>query len=199
MKMESHHGDLQWWENIRTAVSEESTRNLLETIMEDAEAPSPNDAAPPIDRSGARRRIGKCTEQDRDHDCSISLDRASYSANWSEVIGYVETIMDYDEAPPPNNAAPPWPSAKRQKIDCDSELADVLRKTEIMITDFHEQGYLTLPVGQKVLEMLRNPELDMFDTDMKAPRRKIPSKILKLALNNACSRAKKVITRFSSS
>ena len=100
-------GDPQWWEDIRTAVSEESTRNLLETIMEDAEAPSPNDAAPP------------------------------------------------------------WPSAKRQKIDCDSELADVLRKTEIMITDFHEQGYLTLPVGQKVLEMLRNPELDMFDTDMK--------------------------------
>ena len=110
--------------------------------------------------------------------------------------------MEDAEAPSPNDAAPPWPSAKRQKIDCDSELADVLRKTEIMITDFHEQGYLTLPVGQKVLEMLRNPELDyldMFDTDMKTPRRKIPSKILKRALNNACSRVKKVITRFSSS
>ena len=58
-------GDPQWWEDIRTAISEESARNLLETIMENDEAPSPNDIAiraAANDRPGARRRIGKCSE-----------------------------------------------------------------------------------------------------------------------------------------
>jgi hypothetical protein len=80
-------GDPQWWEDIRTAISEDSSRNLLQTIMEDDEAPSPNDAAPP------------------------------------------------------------WPSAKRQTInrERDAELANVLSKTEIMIADFHETGHLSIP------------------------------------------------------
>ena len=40
-------GDPQWWEDIRTAISEESSRNLLQTIMENDEAPSSNDVAAP--------------------------------------------------------------------------------------------------------------------------------------------------------
>jgi hypothetical protein len=43
-------GNPQWWADIRSAISEDSARNFLETIMEDAElpteAPSPNEAAP---------------------------------------------------------------------------------------------------------------------------------------------------------
>jgi len=48
--------------------------------------------------------------------------------------------MENDEAPSPNDIAPPWPSAQRQTIDRerDAELANALSKTEIMIADFHE-------------------------------------------------------------
>ncbi len=36
--MQMPDGDLQWWVDIRQAVSEQDTRHLLEIIMEDAEA-----------------------------------------------------------------------------------------------------------------------------------------------------------------
>ena len=37
----------QWWVDFRHAVSEEDTSYLLENIMQDAEAPSQDDTAPP--------------------------------------------------------------------------------------------------------------------------------------------------------
>jgi hypothetical protein len=77
----------------------------------------------------------------------------------------LQTIMENDEAPSPNDAAPLWPSAKRHTIDRerDAELANVLSKTEIMIADFHESGHLTLRSGQKLVDMLRHPEFDIKD------------------------------------
>jgi hypothetical protein len=98
-------GDPQWWFDIRSAISDESARNLLESIMEN------------------------------------------------------------DEAPLPNDDAPPWPSATRHTIDRerDAELARVLSKTEILIADFYKSGHLTLRRGQKLLDMLRQPEFDIKD------------------------------------
>ena len=79
-------GDPQWWVDIRQAVSEEDTRHLLETIVDD------------------------------------------------------------DEAPKRDDAAPPWPSALRHAIDRerDAELANAVSETEIMIVDFYKTGRLRL-------------------------------------------------------
>ena len=77
----------------------------------------------------------------------------------------LESIMENDEAPLPNDDAPPWPSATRHTIERerDAELARVLSKTEILIADFYKSGHLTLRRGQKLLDMLRQPEFDIKD------------------------------------
>jgi hypothetical protein len=37
-------GDPQFWQDIRAAITEEDTKNLLEALMDVDDAPSPNDA-----------------------------------------------------------------------------------------------------------------------------------------------------------
>ena len=55
----------------------------------------------------------------------------------------LENIMDDEAAPSANDAARPWPSARRHAMDRerDAELADVLNRTEIMAPSFHKEGH----------------------------------------------------------
>ena len=57
----------------------------------------------------------------------------------------LEAWMDVDNAPSPNDAERPWPSAQLDAIDRmrDAELAKILNKTECMIVRFYQEGHLT--------------------------------------------------------
>ena len=73
--------------------------------------------------------------------------------------------MDVDDAPSPNDAERPWPSAQLDAIDRmrDAELAEVLNKTEFMIVRFYQKGHLTLRLGQLLFDMLRHPNFDITE------------------------------------
>ena len=75
----------------------------------------------------------------------------------------LEAIVDDDEAPKRDDAAPPWPSALRHAIDRerDAELANAVSETEIMIVDFYKTGRLS-QTGQIFLNMARHPLLSRF-------------------------------------
>ena len=68
--------------------------------------------------------------------------------------------MDEEDALSANDAARPWPSARRHAMDRerDAELADVLNRTEIMVASFHKEGHLTLKLGQLFLDTVRHPK-----------------------------------------
>ena len=76
----------------------------------------------------------------------------------------VETFMDCDDAPSPNDVRP-WPTAQRHANDRerDAELANVLSRTEIMVANFNKIGHLTERVGQALMDMLHHPEFDIDD------------------------------------
>ena len=77
----------------------------------------------------------------------------------------LEAIVDDDEAPKRDDAAPPWPSALRHAIDRerDAELANAVSPTEIMIVDFYKTGRLSQRTGQIFLDMARHPLFDPKD------------------------------------
>ena len=77
----------------------------------------------------------------------------------------LEAIVDDDEAPKRDDAAPPWPSALRHAIDRerDAELANAVSETEIMIVDFYKTGRLSQRTGQIFLDMARHPLFDPKD------------------------------------
>ena len=77
----------------------------------------------------------------------------------------LETIVDDDEAPKRDDAAPPWPSALLHAIDRarDAELANAVSPTEIMIVDFYKTGRLSQRTGQIFLDMARHPLFDPKD------------------------------------
>ena len=74
----------------------------------------------------------------------------------------LEAIVDDDEAPKRDDAAPPWPSALRHAIDRerDAELANAVSETEIMIVDFYKTERLRQRTDQILLDMARHPLFD---------------------------------------
>ena len=77
----------------------------------------------------------------------------------------LETIMEDSEAPSPNDAARPWPSALRHAIhrERDADLANTVSTTEIMLVDFYKKGHLSQATGQILLNMVRHPLFDPKD------------------------------------
>ena len=78
---------------------------------------------------------------------------------------HLETIMEDSEAPSPNDAARPWPSALRHAIhrERDADLANTVSTTEIMLVDFYKKGHLSQATGQILLNMVRHPLFDPKD------------------------------------
>ena len=73
--------------------------------------------------------------------------------------------MESEEALLASDAALPSPVPMRHATDRlrDSELANAVSTTEIMIADFYKKGHLTLRLGQLLLDNLRHPRFDPKD------------------------------------
>ena len=71
--------------------------------------------------------------------------------------------MDDEDAPSSNDATRPWPSALLHANDRehDAKLANVLSRTEIMVSRFYKEGHLTLKLGQLFLDTVRHPLFDV--------------------------------------
>ena len=82
-----------------------------------------------------------------------------------DTTNLLEDFMDVDDAPSPNDAERPRPSAQLDAIDRmrDAELAEVLNKTEFMIVRFYQKGHLTLRLGQFLFDMLRHPDFNLAE------------------------------------
>ena len=73
--------------------------------------------------------------------------------------------MESEEAPSASDAALPLPVPIQHATDRlrDSELANAVSTTEIMISEFYKKGHLTLRLGQLLMDNLRHPRFDPKD------------------------------------
>ena len=73
--------------------------------------------------------------------------------------------MESEEALSASDAALPSPVPMQHSTDRlrDSELANAVCTTEIMIAEFYKKGHLTLRLGQLLMDNLRHPRFDPKD------------------------------------